>query len=199
MRKVLGFLLVGMVLVSGSAFGQGFGGASDEATHNVQIVVPSVLRLVVDNSTVLFDFGAQDGDAQSDAASWASYLAFLEGEPESKTFAPTSYNNGDKDHIGVRVLSNRSGWRLVIDSVGDFGALDGTLDDRLEVSASNGGKSDVVVQAGNNIFEDGNAGVTSLDLTYGLKLEQSDALFTENDEFTDIDKTIEVTYKVTNP
>jgi hypothetical protein len=95
--------------------------------HTVTVNIPSVLRLTLDASDYLFDFGNTSasgtvtiGGTDYPKASWAAYENFLNTATGTRDFAPTSLTGtGGADYGTVTVLTNRAQWTVKISSITD--------------------------------------------------------------------------------
>jgi hypothetical protein len=95
--------------------------------HTVTVNIPSVLRLTLDATDYLFNFGDTSltgteavtvGGTPYTKASWAAYENFLNTASGDQDFAPTSVTGtGGADYGTVTVLTNRAQWTVRIDSI----------------------------------------------------------------------------------
>ncbi len=130
-RMTKALRLLPLLLLGVPALGQ----ATD--SHTITVQVPQVLRLTVDATDVLFDFGDPNASGTFDSlpvAGEANYLAFLEAGGPTQDFAPTAWTGtGGNGFATAAILSNRAQWTL---SVALSGNLAAPLDNaRLKVKA----------------------------------------------------------------
>jgi hypothetical protein len=95
--------------------------------HTVTVNIPSVLRLTLDATDYLFDFGDTSltgtetvtvGGTPYTKASQAAYYAFLDTATGTQDFAPTSLTGtGGNDYGTVTVRTNRAQWTVKINSI----------------------------------------------------------------------------------
>ena len=125
--------------------------AQSTDTHNVTVNIPQVLKLTLDATNYVFNFGSSASGTVSvnsvnyPRASLTAYETFLAGSDTTQDFAPSAVTGGTGDAYGtLEIVTNQSAWTVKINSIGDGGDGDLPLGyDRIKVYAYKaGGKGD---------------------------------------------------------
>jgi hypothetical protein len=112
-------------------------------SHNVTVNIPQFLKLTLDATDYVFNFGSNASGTVSvnsvnyPKASLTAYEAFLAGSATTPDFAPSTVTGGTGNEYGtLEIVTNQSAWTVKIQSIGTptFPAL--TLgNDRVKVFA----------------------------------------------------------------
>jgi hypothetical protein len=112
-------------------------------SHNVTVNIPQFLKLTLDATDYVFNFGSNASGTVSvnsenyPRASSTAYEAFLAGSATTQDFAPSTVAGGTNNEYGtLEIVTNQSAWTVKIQSIGTstFPAL--TLgNDRVKVFA----------------------------------------------------------------
>ncbi|WP_243028112.1 hypothetical protein [Thermus albus] len=103
-----------MALLAGLALAQ------DTDNHTVTVFIPKFLKLTLDATDYLFDFGdtaasgtVSVGGTAYPKASWSNYEAFLDTGSGTQDFAPTKLTGaGGNDYGTMTILSNQAVWTV---------------------------------------------------------------------------------------
>ncbi|WP_448377576.1 hypothetical protein [Fervidobacterium sp.] len=99
--------------------------AQSTDTHNVTVNIPQVLKLTLDATDYVFNFGSSASGTVSvnsvdyPRASLTAYEAFLAGSATTQDFAPSAVAGGTNDAYGtLEIVTNQATWTVKIQSIG---------------------------------------------------------------------------------
>ena len=93
--------------------------------HTVTVNIPQFLKLTLDATGYVFNFGSNTSgtvsvnSANYPKASSSAYEAFLAGSATTPLFAPSTVPGGTNDEYGtLEIVTNQSAWTVEIQSIG---------------------------------------------------------------------------------
>jgi len=93
--------------------------------HTVTVNIPQFLKLTLDATDYVFNFGSNASGTVSvnsvdyPKASLTAYEAFLAGSATTPLFAPSTVTRGTNDEYGtLEIVTNQSAWTVKIQSIG---------------------------------------------------------------------------------
>jgi hypothetical protein len=94
-------------------------------SHNVTVNIPQFLKLTLDATDYVFNFGSNASgtvsvnSANYPRASSTNYEAFLAGSATTQDFAPSTVTGGTGNEYGtLEIITNQSAWTVKIQSIG---------------------------------------------------------------------------------
>jgi hypothetical protein len=94
-------------------------------SHNVTVNIPQFLKLTLDATDYVFNFGSNASGTVSvnsvnyPRASSTAYEAFLAGSATTQDFAPSTVAGGTGNEYGtLEIITNQSAWTVKIQSIG---------------------------------------------------------------------------------
>ena len=109
-------------------------------SHNVTVNIPQFLKLTLDATDYVFNFGSNASGTVSvnsvnyHRASSTAYEAFLAGSATTQDFAPSTVAGGTGNEYGtLEIITNQSAWTVKIQSIGTLALTLGN--DRVKVFA----------------------------------------------------------------
>ena len=111
-----------MALLAGLSLAQS---TDNTDNHNVTVNIPQVLKLTLDATNYVFNFGSSAsgtvtvGSTAYPRASLINYQAFLAGSVNPQEFAPSAVVGGTADEYGtLEIVTNQAAWTVMIQSIG---------------------------------------------------------------------------------